>query len=372
LAVALAASAIGAPVSATASAEAQCAAPAGVYRDTVGWAQKLVDPARIWPLSDGSGQVVAVVGTGVDASNGQFGPGQVRSIPSTSDGDCDGRGTFAAGIVAARPNQATTFTGVAPGARILGIRYTQATSGGNDDGPDPDALATAITEAVAGGATVVLVAVPATRASPALAAAVTGSLARDVVVVSPATGTEAGRRSYPTALPGVIAVGAHDRAGAAVQAEAGAHLTLAAPGADLVSTSAGTGGALGHRWGVTDPGFAAAYVAGTVALLRAYRPALTPAAVLERLMTTASRPSSGSRDDRLGWGTLNAYAAVAAELPAGTARPPTAVRLVTGSEAPQGDGRPAGMFAILGVALAGSLAVSLAVVRRGRARKWRG
>jgi membrane-anchored mycosin MYCP len=348
-----------------AEAAARCAEPAGVYRDTVGWAQKLVDPARIWPLADGSGQVVAVVGTGVDASNAQFGPVQVGS---TVD-DCDGRGTFAAGIVAAQANPATTFTGIAPRARILAIRFTQTTDGPDD--PDPDALATAITEAVDGGATVVLVAVPASRTSRALAEAVAGAVADDVVVVSPAAGTEAGAHSYPTALPGVVAVGALDRSGAPVQAESGPYVSLAAPGADLVSTSAGTGGALGHRWGVTDPTFSAAYVAGVVALLRAYRPELGPAEVLDRLVSTASRPPSGSRDDRLGWGTLNAYDAVAAVLPAGAARPPADAFVATESVGARKDHRSAGTLTVLGVALAALLATAIAVIRRGRARNWR-
>jgi membrane-anchored mycosin MYCP len=354
-------------VPARAGASAQCATPAGVYRDSVGWAQKLVDPARIWPLADGSGQVVAVVGTGVDATNAQFGPTQILSAVD----DCDGRGTFAAGIVAAQADSATTFTGIAPGARILAIRYTQATDQSDDAGPDPDALATAITAAVDDGATVVLVAVPALGTSRALTAAVAAALARDVVVVSPAAGTEADARSYPTAQPGVVAVGAHDRAGAPVQAESGAYLSLAAPGADLVSTSAGADGELGHLWGITDPAFAAAYVAGVVALLRAYRPALSPAEVLDRLTTTASRPPSGTRDARLGWGILNAYAAVAAELPAGAAQPPIAPFVATESVDVQPDRRPAGALTVLGVALAALLAIALVVIRRGQARNWR-
>jgi membrane-anchored mycosin MYCP len=354
-------------VPARADAAAQCATPAGVYRDNVGWAQKLVDPARIWPLADGSGQVVAVVGTGVDKTNAQFGSDQ---IPSTVD-DCDGRGTFAAGIVAAKPNAATTFTGIAPGAKISAIRYTQATDGSGGDGPDPDALATAITEAIRDGATVVLVAVPASRSSRALDTAVAGALARDVVVVSPAAGTEAGVRSYPTALPGVVAVGAHDRAGAPVQAESGAYLSIAAPGADLVSTSAGADGELGHRWGITDPTFSAAYVAGVVALLRAYRPALEPADVLDRLIATASRPASGARDERLGWGTLNAYAAVADELPGGAAEPLSAGFAAPETVGAPADRRPAGVLTILGVAMAALLAITLAVIRRGQARNWR-
>ncbi|HEX3592341.1 MAG TPA: type VII secretion-associated serine protease mycosin, partial [Pseudonocardiaceae bacterium] len=60
-----------------AAVAAGCSTPKGVYTGQTPWAQKLVDAPGIWPLSTGSGVLVAVVGTGVDASNAQFGDGQV-------------------------------------------------------------------------------------------------------------------------------------------------------------------------------------------------------------------------------------------------------------------------------------------------------
>ncbi|HKN97039.1 MAG TPA: peptidase S8, partial [Pseudonocardiaceae bacterium] len=53
---------------------AGCSSPKGVYPGVIPWAQKLVDAPKIWPLTTGSGVLVAVVGTGVDASNAQFAP----------------------------------------------------------------------------------------------------------------------------------------------------------------------------------------------------------------------------------------------------------------------------------------------------------
>ncbi len=345
----------------------QCAAPVGVHRDAVGWAQRLVAPERIWPLADGTGQTVAVVGTGVDAANGQFGAGQVVA----DLGDCDGRSTFAAGIVAARPDPTTTFVGVAPGAKILSVRYTSPPD------PDPDRLAEGVTRALAEGATVILVAVPVPTTSGALDAAVRDALARNVVVVSSAVGQEPGARSYPAALPGVVAVGAVDRAGAAVQGESGDHVSLAAPGADLVSVSAGTSG-IGHRWGVGDPAHAAAYVAGTVALLRSYRPGLDARQVLARLTVTAARPPGGGHDPRRGWGVLDAYAAVTAELaadaqPRAAAPPrpgPDAAPVVAPGSARSPDRLP-GILSVVGILVAGLVAVVVAEVRRGRARRRR-
>jgi membrane-anchored mycosin MYCP len=351
----------------SAAAAAQCATPAGVYRDGVGWAQRLTDPARIWPLTNGAGQLVAVLGTGVDAGNAQFAAGQV--VPGSDGTDCDGRGTFAAGIVAARPDPTTTFTGMAPGAAVLGVRYTETmTSGTGGDGPDPDALAEAITRAVTAGAGVVLVVVPSRRDSPALGLAVRDAVARGAVVVSPATGDQPGMRSYPTSLPGVVGVGAHDRAGAPVQQESGDHVAVAAPGDGLVSTAPGTAGRPGHRWGVKEPAFAAAYVAGAVALMRAYRPELAPAQVLARLTATANRPPGGGRDPRLGWGVVDVPAAVSAELPevSQVTAPPTTVAPAAGPVPPAPRPRLPGVLALLGLAAAALAAVTAMVTTRAR------
>jgi membrane-anchored mycosin MYCP len=356
-----------------ATAAAQCAVPAGVYRGPVGWAQRLLDPARIWPLANGSGQLVAVIGTGVDVDNPQFAPGQVTGSTPDADQDCDGRGTFAAGIVAAQGDPTTTFTGIAPGAGILSLKFTAG------DEAAPDTLAEAIRDATNAGATVILVVVPVEYDSPALTDAVTDAVARNVVVVAAAAGERSGAVSYPASLPGVLAVGAIDAAGTPVQDEAGDHVALAAPGKDLVATSAGAAGTVGHRWGVNDPTFAAAYVAGAVALLRSYRPDLTAAQVRTRLLLTASRPADGGHDPQLGWGVLDAYAAVTAELPPDAPGPeanqPVApqetIRPEAAPQEPVSHDRAPGLLAVLGVFLASIAAAGAATVRRGRARGWR-
>ena len=360
---------------------AGCTVPKGTYTGQTPWAQKLLDPGRIWPLTTGSGVTVAVVGTGVDPANAQFGSSTVLPAIDLLPGgppDCDGRGTFAAGIVAARSDPSTTFEGVAPDARILPIRYTQSTTDSVNQGGAPDALAAAIVRAVGAAAKVILVVVPALSDSGALDSAVAQALAAGDVIVSPATAGQAGGRSYPTATAGVLAVGAVNQAGAAVQTEAGDYLAVAGPGADLVSTSAGAGGKLGHTWPVQDASFSAAYVAGAVTLLRSYRPDLTPGEVAARLTLTASRPAGGGHDGHLGWGVVDAYAAVSATLPVGVAGPGAAPVVAPGVVVPAGRSagvaspyRWVGIAAVLAVLGAVAIAVGAVTVRRGRARGWR-
>ena len=358
-----------------ASAAGSCVQPQGVYTQDTPWAQNLVDAPRIWPLSNGSGVTVAVLGTGVDPDNPQFAPGAVKPAISSTGGvdgaaDCAGYGTFAAGIVAAQQNPATTFAGIAPGAHILPVRYTD-TGPGTDQGADPVALATAITDAVNAHASVILVAVPATTDDPALRAAVRTANAAGDVVVAPAIGGQSGDVSYPAADPGAIGVAALTESGAPAQSENG---VIAAPGADLVGLAANGGGAVGQVWSLQDPSFAsAAYVAGVVALMRAYPPlsGLTPAQITQRLTATASKPASGAN---LGAGMVNAYAAVTAELPASTGKTSPSNRPVQMAAAQDVSGpadRIAGLFAILGVLLAGVIVVAARWVRKARARGWR-
>ena len=363
---------LGLPASATAAPQAQCANPSGTYGGAVPWGQRLIDPARLWPLTRGDGQLVAVLGTGVDGQNTQFARGQLEGGAGTERSDCDGRGTIAAGIVGAQPDPSTTFAGVAPGAHLLPIR--SASSGD----ADPGALADAIDTAVDRHASVVLVAVPAVSDSPALSAAVSRARAAGAVVVSAASATQQGARTYPTATSGVLAVGSVNAAGQPVQTEAGDHVGVAAPGADLVSTSAGAGGAVAHRWPVTDPGLAAAYVAGVAALVRAYHPDLTGDQVVTRLTLTAHRPPSGGHDPRLGWGVLDAYAAVSSTLPADVAgpgavfsAPPAPAVVPAAAPARSPSDVAAGVIALAGVALAAAAGVTVAAVRRARRRGWR-
>ncbi|MEV6907147.1 S8 family serine peptidase [Amycolatopsis sp. NPDC051071] len=363
---------LGAPVPATAIAE-QCANPTGTYTAAVPWGQRLIDPARIWPLSRGAGQLVAVIGTGVDGGNGQFARGQLVGGQGTVTEDCDGRGTIAAGIVGAQPDPSTTFTGIAPGAKILPIRYTQVNGGG-----DPGQLASAIEIALNRGAGIILIAVPAASDNPALTGAVSRAREKGALIVSPAAGTQQGQTSYPTATPGVLAVGSTNQAGEAVQTESGSYVGISAPGAELVSTSAGAGGTVAHRWPVSDPSLAAAQVAGVAALVRAYHPELSPEQVVARLTLTAHRGPSGGHDPRRGWGAIDAYSAVSAAIPAGMAGPggppsvgPDTVVVPAAAPVRVGADKVSGVLAIVGVAVAVAAGVVVAAVRRGKRRGWR-
>ncbi|MFD9698009.1 type VII secretion-associated serine protease mycosin [Lentzea sp. NPDC059081] len=356
--------------------------PEGTATD-VPWAQQLLAPQRVWPVSRGAGVTVAVVDTGVDGTVPQLAGGRVlpgidvtTAQRGRADSDCYGHGTFLAGIIAARAVPGTAFAGVAPDATILPIRC--ATSVG-DDGPGvltPDRIAAGIRAGVDAGAKVVNVSASTTAPSEALAAAVDHAAAKDVVVVASASNNalEGDAKTYPAAYPGVIAVGAVDMSGQRASfSQTGPHLSLVAPGVDVVST--GPGGP-GH-WQGSGTSYAAPFVAGAAALVRAYRPELSAAQVKHRLEVTADHPSIVLPDTGLGWGTVNLMAAVTTVLPEEVPASRGAVVTPAPVAAPtEGTRDDVGAQLALGVAAVGAVLVLVVLlgarlVSAGRRRGWR-
>ena len=329
----LAAAAVPVPASADVpklpSSQNDACMPAPTGSETgVPWAQKQLAPERVWPMTDGAGITVAVVDSGVDAHTPQLagttvlpGVDVTTDDQSPADNDCYGHGTFVAGILAAQAQQGTGFVGVAPGVTILPIRC--ATSVG-DEGPGvltPQLMAEGIRAAVDGGAQVINISASTTEANGELEAAVDYAAQHDIVLVASAANRaeDGNQATYPASYPSVIAVGAVDSTGARAEfSESGPYVSLVAPGVDVVSLGPSGPG----QWQGSGTSYAAPFVAGAAALVRAYHPELTAPQIKHRLEATANRPPTEVPDQGLGWGTVNIMAAVTAVLPeesAGTA-----------------------------------------------------
>lgn len=277
------------------------------------WAERQLDPRQVWPVTQGAGVVVGVVDTGVDAATPQLAGRVLTGVDVTTanhgpaNTDCYGHGTFVAGIIAAAPGSGTGFAGMAPAATILPVRIT------NDAQIAPDALAQGITDAVQGGARVVNVSAGSSQPSPALAGAVAYADTKDVVVVAAAgnDGQQGDPTTYPAAYPTVLAVGAIDSGGQHADfSETGPYVSLAAPGVNVISVGPGGPG----QWEGDGTSYAAPFVAGVAALVRAYHPRLSAAQVRHRLEVTADHPAAPP-DPSVGWGVVNPLAAVTAVLP---------------------------------------------------------
>ncbi|WP_051965817.1 S8 family serine peptidase [Kitasatospora mediocidica] len=352
--------------------------------DLTPWAQTFLRPDAAWSLSQGAGVTVAVLGSGVDGTSGVFGGrlalGPREYGPGDSGRDCVGHGTFLAGLIAAGRQSGVGFAGVAPAARILAVAITDDV--GNTAA---DQVSRGIRAAADGGARVIDLAMPLPPGSGQLADALHYADGKGALVIVPATvdpsGASAGAAAAqaPTA-PDVLAVADLGPGGAPAQSPsqsaapaspAAARVDLVAPGDSVMSV--GPGG-VGYFTG-TGPSFAAAFVAGTAALVLGYRPELTTEQLVHRLEATAYHPGTALPDPQLGYGTVDPVAAVSAVLPEehGTAPAPTPSAASTAMPPvrPQPAGRQAASVAggALGVAvLVGCAAV---VLPRGRRRSWR-
>jgi membrane-anchored mycosin MYCP len=320
---AVAALAVGLPL--VTASPAQAVPPQGACRDPapaspvineLPWAQKLLPLTKTWPHSTGAGVTVAVIDSGVDADHPQLRdkvlPGRdfflVGALPGNFD--CESHGTAAASIIAASPAAGVGFRGVAPDARILPVRVTDKEV--NDQGEpiaiDPNVVATGIRYAADQGAKVINLSLSGYSDFPAIRDAVAYARNKDVLLVA-AAGNRQGKglgSSFPAAYDGVLGVGSIDIEGARSSgSQIGPYVDLVAPGEGVLgATRIG-----GHTYW-TGTSFAAPFVAGTAALVRAAWPKLSATEVTRRILATAAPARGGKHSPDYGVGLVDPYRAV--------------------------------------------------------------
>lgn len=333
------------PVSPVAAPTARAAPPKGACRNTepahpvdrlLPWAQQLLKPERAWPFSTGAGVKVAIVDSGVDADHpqlrrrGKVLRGRDYFLEGTLPGnyDCISHGTGIAGIVAADRQSGVGFAGIAPDARILPVRVSEreVDNSGRTEIIPPSILAEGIRYAVDQGARVINLSIAGPQDDKPVRKAVAYAVQHDVVVVAAAGNQQANTPStmpsYPAGYPDVIGVGAIDINGARTgPSQIGPYVDLVAPGDSVLTTTR----VAGHAY-QSGTSFAAAYVTGTAALIRAEWPKLTAAQVTKRLLATATPARGGQDSIEYGAGIVDPYRAVAEGMPKGIAQPmPAAV-----------------------------------------------
>ncbi|MGB7980245.1 MAG: S8 family serine peptidase [Candidatus Nanopelagicales bacterium] len=283
------------------------------------WGLRMVNAEAAWAITRGRSVTVAVIDTGVDAAHPDLSGRVLRQIDLVHDGrlgDPKGHGTHVAGIIAAALDGAGSV-GLANQVDVLSVRVLDASGSGDDA-----TVALGITEAVRAGARVLNLSLGSASHSTALNAAVKFAVDQGATVVAAGGNSfEAGNPvEYPAALPGVLAVSSIDADGASSRfANTGAHIDLAAPGEDIVSTVPGGG------WAAKDgTSMAAPFVSAAAALVRAANPTLSRVAVDSALVGTALDDNSGDgRDDWFGYGLIRAdRAALRAALAPGGLRAP--------------------------------------------------
>jgi membrane-anchored mycosin MYCP len=369
-----------------------------------------LDLQQVWKLTNGSGQRVAVIDTGVSPQRRLSHVAAGGDYVHTGDGtqDCDGHGTAVAGIVAATadPDHPDTFTGVAPGAGLISIRqsstmFRPAADPAAAGVGDVDTMARAVRTAADLGASVINISsVACTAVGSALDDRPLGAALsyavniKNIVVVVAAGNTGAGqcpaqpaeatwKSATVVVSPGwyddlVLTVGSVNARGEpSAFTLAGPWVDVAAPGEQVVSLSSADGGLVNTLDGQRDStplsgtSYAAPVVSGLAALIRSRFPSWSARQVMQRIKATAHHPPGGW-DSRVGAGLVDFLAAVSTDTPIAPSRPPARTTApILQAPLPAPPDHRARHTAFTGAAACGSLLAAILAVGALWNRLWR-
>ncbi len=315
-----------------------------------------------WDLSRGTGAVVGIIDSGIDAGHPDLGP-KIRSAhdhdaTSTGIGDEVGHGTHVSGLACGAPDNGFGIAGAGLDCQLI-LEKSDLTS---------SSVIASLVDAARLGAGVINMSFGGGRLSNGEYRALRYALRKDVVLIAAAADSPIPDQGHPAKdlQPtgtgrnikqgvGLVVTAAEPSGGRASFAGRGSQISLAAMG----DTGTREGGIFSsfpanptqiETGGSNPPGppcptcrttfngdarfaylsgtsMAAPQVAGAVALVRAANPRLRRAAVVRIMKQTATRAAGGWTTE-LGWGILNAGAAVqrAVQFAADTVAPRTSRR----------------------------------------------
>jgi len=306
------------------------AAPADGIRASQQWVLDMLDAEAAWSVARGAGVTVAVIDSGVNPYVSNLsgsvitGPDYTGVSTSPSSTEWGVHGTWMASLIAGhgRAGGFSGIIGVAPAARILSIRAIP-------DRADPhygkyereretviqQSLADGIRYAVTHGAKVISMSIGYSSPSGTVRAELQDAYDHGVVVIASAGnsgGPGSSRRhaiapeSFPANYPGVISVGAvSSSAEVASFSSDNLSVQVAAPGVSVPAQ-----GRDGQYWSVSGTSPACALVAGVAALIKSRYPGLAPDLVASAMTSTATHRPAGGYDSQVGFGIVDAAAAL--------------------------------------------------------------
>jgi len=283
---------------------------------------------QAWEITRGAGVRIAIIDTGIDASHQDLAGALVGGADFSGLGSPDGltpvgperrHGTMVASLAAGRGNNGVDgVLGSAPEAELLSLSMS---FGGGTVSPD-EQVANAVRFAVDNGADIISLSLTRnTRDWPESWDRAFGyAAANDVVVIAAAGNRGSGTVSVgaPATMPGVLTVGGVDQDGQASNSASSQGITIGvmAPSEGLVGATPGGGYV---SWSGTSG--ATPIVAGIVALVRSAYPDLDAANVINRVLLSANRVTDAVPDPIYGYGLVDAYAALTADVPFVSANP---------------------------------------------------
>jgi subtilisin family serine protease len=304
-----------------------------------------VQPA--WQVTQGQGVTVAVIDSGVNPDVSDLvgsvipGPNYSGVYTPPSDPNWGVHGTWMASLIAGHgpggiSPDGSGIVGTAPAAKVLSIRVITDVDDPNHGAyeREPAAqgqreLARAITYAVTHRAQVISLSLGYSEPSRPVRAALQDAYEHDVVVVASAgnagdaagaDGTGNAPYSFPADYPGVLAVGAVNSSDQVTSfSSENQSVQVAAPGYKVPAQ-----GRNGGYWSVSGTSPACALTAGVVALIKAKYPHLTDSQVISAITSTTSRSTRppGGYDQQIGFGVVDAAAALTAAGKLAGAPPP--------------------------------------------------
>ena len=269
------------------------------------WGMKKIDAEAAWAVTTGSREVtVAVVDTGIDYKHPDFADHVKNGYDFANDDndamDDNAHGTHCAGSVGAAMGNGGVV-GVAPNVTMLAVKVLTGEGSGSYAG-----VAQGIVFAADQGVQVISMSLGGPSSSAAVDEAVKYAMSKGVLVVAAMGNDNSERPSYPAAVPGVMAVGSTTSSDTRSSfSNFGKHISVGAPGSDILSTVPGGGYDTFSGTSMATP-----HVAGLAALVKSRFPQADAAELKARIEKATDDLGQGGFDKQFGHGRINARKAL--------------------------------------------------------------
>ena len=277
------------------------------------WHIAKIGATSAWDFSVGSGIIIAILDSGIDSTHPDLAPNIVPGYNvydnNTNTSEVCGHGTKVAGAAAAINNNAAGVSGVAGQAKIMPVRITDLSCYAYFS-----STANGIIYAADHGARVVNVSYGYTPLSTAAQSAANYLRSKGGLLFDSTGNNAIDENITPTDT--MISVSSTDSSDNLSSFSSWGNFTvLSAPGSGIYTTVAGGGYGF-----VNGTSFSSPIAAATAALVMAANPSLSADQVQNILFTTAADLGTAGRDNKFGYGRVDAARAVAA---ARSAQPPS-------------------------------------------------
>jgi len=274
------------------------------------WHLPKIGSASAWNTTQGAGVTIAILDSGIDARHPDLAanlvPGYNLVDNNADTSDVCGHGTAVAGTAAALSNNGAGVAAIAGKARIMPLRIAYFDAAQNACYAYYSTIASGLTYAADRGARIANVSYGGVAGSAAIQNAAQYLKGKGGLVFVSAGNNGIDENIVPSTA--MIPVSATNSSDAITSwSSYGSFVALSAPGAGIWSTSSGAGY---QSWNGTS--FSSPLSAGVAALMMAANQTLDAVQIEKMLFSTAVDLGAAGRDNRYGYGRVDAAAGVQA------------------------------------------------------------